>query len=301
MKPGIALALTLILTQIFSLSAQILQNPDLDGTVTGGSIIPAGWQAIPHSDPHCSAQLWTTATADLTSPTMPSPFNGVLGVPPSGNTFVSGEIAITPAGHFYHEGIMQPVTGLKPGQTYTLDFLQSVVKTRLSCDTSGSWAVLLNDSLVGITQPTVSQLPYQDIGLAWESRTLSFTAWQDSLMLKFLPWDDDTTYLTDSRLRNGGLRMGIDLINLTDATVTGRASSPPLDLRVFPNPSSEWMEIRGPAHWQGMIPIEIWDLNGRIVQREKINAGTQRRFKLDIPAGSYFLRVKEEIIAIRKI
>jgi gliding motility-associated-like protein len=201
-----------LLTITFKCHGQIFLNPDLDGTI-GVSVWPTNWTNIPYGDPTCQAYISPGATPDVTGLTGPVPSLGIIGNPYSGTTFVSGLMAGGP-GALYHEGIMQTVSGLVPGNNYSITFYQTVVKQDLMLDQTGSWAVYIDNSLAGITAITTSTEPFNSVSLVWEQRTITFTASSASHTIKFLPQDDDADQALSATNVNGGLRMGIDHINI---------------------------------------------------------------------------------------
>ncbi len=204
-----------------NLSAQDFLNNDLNGVVAVASL-PTNWQAVPFGDPNCQSTGVGQDTPDVTSLTGPNSANGLNGNPYSGTTFVSGLYGGMPF-FFFQEGIMQTVDGFNIGCSYNINFFQAVVKqTLIDCiDTAGCWAVYVDNSLIGISLPTVSYAPSGSTSFIWEFRSFLFTASATSHTIKFLPIDDDSDSftLTSSGELNplGALRMGIDSIYITSA------------------------------------------------------------------------------------
>ncbi|NEQ49036.1 MAG: gliding motility-associated C-terminal domain-containing protein [Leptolyngbya sp. SIO3F4] len=181
--------------------------------VTASSMLPWNWQTVPATDPISEA---TTPgihdTPDLTSLNGPVVSVGISGKPNTHPTFVSGLKSIQ-----HHEGIMQTVSGFIPGDIYYIRFFQTVVKQWNTLDQSGSWAVYMDTSLIGISTPSVSYLAYDEDDLQWEERNLSFVATKVSHTIKFIPQDDDSNYNASTisiRDTLGALRMGIDDIHI---------------------------------------------------------------------------------------
>ena len=182
--------------------------------MVGSGNLPTDWQNVPFTDINCQASNVGVDTPDVTDQTGPAAQNGVMGNPYSGNTFVSGLFGGQVPGSFYHEGIMQEVSGFTVGNCYTVNFYQTVVKQFWTdyLDTTGAWSVYLDNDLVGTSAPTTSNEPYASTNMPWEFRTVSFVASATTHTIKFLPADDDPDQLIDNPL--GGLRMGIDSIYL---------------------------------------------------------------------------------------
>ncbi len=180
--------------------------------MVGSGNLPTDWQNVPFTDVNCQASNVGVDTPDVTDETGPAAQNGVMGNPYSGSTFVSALFGGQAQGSFYHEGIMQEVSGFTVGNCYTVNFYQTVVKQLLTdyLDTTGAWSVYLDDDFIGTTAPTTSNEPYASTSMPWEFRTLSFVASATTHTIKFLPADDDPDQLIDNPL--GGLRMGIDSI-----------------------------------------------------------------------------------------
>jgi gliding motility-associated-like protein len=185
-------------------------NPDLNGNIIGHSNLPINWQNVPATDINCQALiLGHHDTPDLTDLVNPLATSGINGNPYSGLTFVSGLRS-----NAFHEGIMQTITGLLPGNSYSINFQQSVVK-QINCrDQSGSWAVYFDNTLAGVALSTFNNASFNSTSFIWEPRSVTFTATANSHTIKFLPHDDDSNLnllYTDS---NGCIRMGIDSIFL---------------------------------------------------------------------------------------
>lgn len=193
-------------------SAQDFLNNDLNGVV-GSASLPTNWQNVPFTDVNCLASNTGVDTPDVTDATGPSVSNGVMGNPYSGPSFVSALFGGQVPGSFYHEGIMQEVSGFTVGGCYTVNFHQTVVKQLLTdyLDSSGSWAAYLDDDLIGISAPTVSNEPYASTSMPWEFRSFNFVATATTHTVKFLPADDDPDQSVENN-PTGGLRMGIDSI-----------------------------------------------------------------------------------------
>ncbi|XOV68559.1 MAG: gliding motility-associated C-terminal domain-containing protein [Fluviicola sp.] len=188
---------------------QNFSNADLEGNV-GMSATPPDWYAVSSSDPVCQAYNNMVATPDITGSQGPVTAIGLVGVPHSGNSFVSGLISGLPGAH-HQEGIRQTVHGLTPGKPYTISFYQTVVKQNNQLDNSGSWGVYADNQLIQVTQPSQSSLAFDDPSLIWEERNISFTPTHTVHSFKFLPMDDDPSQAVPME----SLRMGIDNITLT--------------------------------------------------------------------------------------
>ncbi|UTW64241.1 gliding motility-associated C-terminal domain-containing protein [bacterium SCSIO 12741] len=197
--------------------AQNFVNPDLNGTISGTSSLPTNWQFVPNTYLHSQATSTNGATPDLTDINGPNANAGISGIPYSGSTFLCG-LHLNLGNSYWHEGIMQTVSGFTPNATYSVHFHQSVVKQTNAIDTSGSWAVYIDNTLVGTTTPTVSRTHYNHNNFAWEARSISFTATAASHSIKFLPMDDDPVQDLSTTDSAGGLRMGIDSIYISTCT-----------------------------------------------------------------------------------
>lgn len=203
-------SLLLFLISINSVFAQDFTNHDLNGVI-GISNIPFTWSVVPETDPNSLSTSSLQSTPDVTGTSGPNSGAGINGNPYSGSTMVSG-LNGSSGSSYWHEGIMQTVSGFNVGCTYDVNFFQTVVKQTNALDISGSWAVYLDNTLIGISTPSTSNLPYNSNALVWDFRTVSFTATSSTHTIKFLPQDDDNNHLLSSAEINGGLRMGIDSI-----------------------------------------------------------------------------------------
>jgi gliding motility-associated-like protein len=208
------LVVVVLATSFISIQAQTIINPDLDG-VPGMSSLPTGWQNVPYTDPVCLATDIGSATPDLTGMFGPWAAIGINGNPYSGATFVSGGLS-DEGFTFFQEGIMQTVPGFIIGNSYMIGFYQSVVKQTDILDTSGGWAVYVDNTLAGISASTVSLEPSGSTSFIWEFRSFYFTATAGIHTVKFLPVDDDPDQVS---IPMGKLRMGIDSIFIVPITV----------------------------------------------------------------------------------
>lgn len=215
MKINSLFFLAFFIFKINSILAQQFQNMDLNG-ITGFSQSPYNWQAVPHTDPACLAINPAKATSDICDITGPLAFSGVIGTPYSGNTYVSGLYGFDNSGEYYHEGIMQTVSGFTVGCSYSVNFHQGIDKQSPSNfkDPSGFWNVYLDNTLIGSSAVTISNAPFDSLYFAWEARSINFIATATSHTIKFLPMDDDLNSNYSNYTTDGGLRMAIDSIYL---------------------------------------------------------------------------------------
>jgi len=199
------------------LQAQAFVNGDLEGQVTVTSVQPPGWSAVPVGDPACYATEDNGATADLTNATGPLYNNGIMGNPYSGGSFVSGLHAFGT----HHEGIKQTVSGFNVGCSYIIGLYQTVVKqiNADATDPSGSWSVYADNTLIGITTPTVSNQPAISLNKPWEYRQVTFIATANTHTLKFMTTDDDADQLTPD-----GVRMGLDSVFILARSIADNAN-----------------------------------------------------------------------------
>jgi gliding motility-associated-like protein len=290
-----------ILTVVLILASKIIDaqnfsNGDLEGVITGTSTLPPSWQVVSYSDINCQADPGG-ATPDLVSTTQPLVYAGMIGNPYSGNTFVGASHGVgANSGTTFHEGIKQELTGFSIGTEYIITFYQSVVKTSQSLDTSGSWMVVLDNSIIGITVPTISQEPFNSTSFLWESRNISFIASMASHTIKFLPLDDDNNLLSSPTNVNGSLYMGIDSINIKPVLTTGGIT---LDLgndttlcqgetltlyATTPNASYLWQDNSTNSIFnvteQGAYWVQITDSTGSVT--DTINVSYYQLLTLDL-------------------
>lgn len=206
---------------------QNFQNGDLVGTVATSSA-PNLWQQINYGDPISLSTSQTQSTSDVCSLTGPVAGAGISGNPYSGSTFVTGlNMRLSSGSYYWHEGLQQTVGGLTVGTTYTITLWQAVCKQSNALDQSGSWAVYRDVTLIGITAPSTSTLPYNTSSMPWQQRSLTFTATATSHTIKFLPEDDDPFHDSGAE----GLRMAIDAISLSVPVILPTAMDFDLELR----------------------------------------------------------------------
>ncbi|MGI8892053.1 MAG: T9SS type A sorting domain-containing protein [Bacteroidia bacterium] len=245
--------------------SQTLLNGNLDGNLNGNpfgfTVLPDYWQAVSPNDPVCLAIFGHAATPDLTNSMWPSVQLGVIGNPYSPPTFVSGEHAISNnGGAMYHEGIRQTMDSLIPGAVYTISFYQAVVKCDGVLDSSGSWIVYYDTTLIAVTTPTFSNAPFNSLTFPWEFRQVSFTATDSIHTLKFLPYDDDND---QNALPFGrGLRMGIDNISFILTALSVNDNILAENIILYPVPATENINISFPQKIKEG-KIELYDLLGK--------------------------------------
>ncbi len=291
MKKQIFMLSLIVLSMLFigySSDAQHFKNGDLEGDRSRISRVPDFWHRVPFTDINCNATEAGADSPDLTSPTGPAIEYGLAGMPYSGETFVSGTYSSASEDLVFQEGIMQSVSGFEHGDTYQINFFQAVSRGFMCRDTTGSWAVYLNDSLLGITTPSKSLIAFDDIALEWEERTLSFTAEKETYLIKFLPWDDDTSRECDSTKVDGGLGMAIDCIRLTNTNVEPNESN---KLILYPNPTNSSIKIEIESH-DHFKELEIINAEGRLMTRYLLPKINQVFIDLPEGAGVYFIKIK---------
>lgn len=289
-----AFSLMLAIACATLLNAQNFQNGDLEDTVVVHSQVPTGWQYIPYYEGACQATGSGMDSPDLTDFDSPDTTYGITGIPYSGISFVSG-LCASNLPTIWHEGIKQSVGGFISGQTYTISFYQAVVKQFQVLDNSGSWAVYMNNTLLGVTAPTHSNAPYGSNSFAWELRQVSFIATTAGpFVFRFLPKDDDNNWDLSADT-TGALRMGIDLINIASGGVG--FADPSLSLatpQAYPNPShGEFMLDLGEVQLAANAPVEVVDVMGRILI--SFPAEEQKILLIDLrneADGVYFIRVQ---------
>lgn len=231
---------------------QSFLNGDLNGSVNFVSV-PTSWTQIPDTDPICQANTPPEATVDILDATGPNAIGGVAGNPFSGNTFCSGLHSTDGGAFLWHEGLMQTVNGFTVGNSYTINFNQTVVKQQNAIDESGSWRIYLDGLLIGTSAVSTSQLAFDDINLQWDCRSVTFNATAASHTIKFIPWDDDPNLLSSTVDITGGLRMGIDQIEFTpvvDATIN--PSGPYCDLTV----QYQLTAVQSGGIWSGLGVVD---------------------------------------------
>lgn len=195
--------------------AQTLINGDLEQQWSETSSAPPGWQMVLYTDSNCQADFYGGGTPDIYTVNGPDPLFGMCGAPYSGNTFVAGGYGYHPMHDvFSQEGIMQTVSGFEIDSIYSIGFYQSVRVRNYCFDPSGSWVFIVDDQVIGISEPTVTTVGENDIYLEWENREFVFTASSTTHTLKFLPIDNDASSIGMELGELGYLMMCIDSVYL---------------------------------------------------------------------------------------
>jgi len=274
--------------------SQSFVNGDLDGVVNGPSCLPTDWQNVPYTDVNCLALNLYEDSPDLTNINGPGPLNGTIGNPYSGTTFISGQFGTgNNPNHFWQEGIMQTVSGFIIEETYTIRFHQTVTRNLNALDKSGAWAVYIDTVLAGISVPTHSSEPVGSLTLKWEARSVTFTARATTHLIKFLPIDDDTNYVSSTVDTLGGLRMGIDSIGFVIPTGINEKNING-GFKVFPNPNNGTFSLLCPDN--SNISLAIYDNKGTNVYDHFIKP-SQSILNIDLgnsPKGLYNLVITTE-------
>jgi hypothetical protein len=229
---------------------------------------------------------------DLTSLNAPNP-GGINGNPYSGLTFISSLFGTqNNANNFWHEGIMQTVSGFIVENSYSIRFHQTIVRNPDALDKSGSWAVYIDDVLAGITDPTYSNEPIGSTSLLWEARAISFTATATSHLVKFLPMDDDSNWVFSTIDTLGALRMGIDSIGFVIPTSLNEQNINE-GFKVFPNPNNGSFRLQYKGTLTATNILSISDIFGtQLDQLEIINTTTEYENR-KLKNGLYFYTIRQ--------
>lgn len=173
-----------ILICSFYVKSQTFTNGGLEGPV-GSQLIPPGWSAIPYTDVNCIASDLARATCDTE--------DASTAVPNSGTTCVHAGmgVAVFPAGLMFHEGIQQTVSGFTIGNSYTIEFYQTLKPSFATQDNTGSWSVYLDNTFIATAALTTATTALGDVNVIWDYRTVTFTATSTTHVVKFLPYDED--------------------------------------------------------------------------------------------------------------
>ena len=286
------LAILLLVSFASNAIAQNFQNGDLDGII-GMSSLPTFWDNVPYTDVNCQAFNYNETTPEVTGITGSDSISGIIGNPYSGSTFLSGLYAGYQNTSFYHEGIMQSVSGLTIGQEYSIHFYQSVVKQSNCLDSSGSWSVFIDDTLAGTTTPTYSSAPYNSTSFIWEEKSIEFTASSTSHLFKFLPFDDDTNKEFSFIDNNGALRMGIDYISLNLLTNVKETQDYSDIILIYPNPFTTQTNIIFKSE-QKNATIKVIDLLGNVIKVISFTGSQLLIDKAEIKSGIYFVQASDD-------
>lgn len=254
-------------------------NGSLDGLVASNP--PTGWQDVPHTSPISMASDFPYATVDVLSASGYDLTGGLAGNPYVGTTFVSGLHADSPGFGFYDEGVQQLVTGFVPGQPYTITFRQSVTKQSNYMDSSGYWAVFVDDQWIGRSATCVDSSALSSTTHPWILAGVSFYATATSHTIQFLPRDDDM-----NRSGTPDIRMGIDDIQLAGgANYPIGIASPfsPITLNV----QDRLLHVRHPQ--EAAFDLRICDMQGReVLAAQAVHDADLAH----LPAGVYLVRAQ---------
>lgn len=277
------------------ISAQDFQNGELEGASETLDSVPPGWHMVPYNDPVCQAGFPGGASPDILSKYGPMGQFGVWGDAHSGLTFSAGGYGDDPwAGGFVQEGIMQTVSGFLPGASYSVNFYQTVVRLSSARDTSGSWAVYMDSTLIGVTTPTGTAKTWKSVVLDWEFRSLSFTATAATHTFKFLPMEDDSLFSPPFF----NLNMGIDSLFIVSNPILD-AGDQQLEAGLFDQQVEK--ETRFAYHHNRLSLLsagsaeEIWklqlhDMDGKVLRKAVLTDGIDLN---GLSRGLYVARLSE--------
>ena len=147
-------------------AAQTLVNGDLDGVADltmYNAVIPPGWAA-------------TSGSVDLMDSTS-TPGNVAWLPSTGGGTFVHAQASAQNP-----EAFEQLVTGLVPGQVYTLTFEQTITNSLFVTDTAGRWRVSFGPDTL---DSSLMNVPALGTPVPWSVETMHFTAVAASQVLRF--------------------------------------------------------------------------------------------------------------------
>ncbi len=264
----------------YVLQAQSFYNGGLEGGAWGDTLLPPGWTAVDYADPVCQSHGQGGDTPDVTGINAPI-INVIAGNPYEGNAYMSGLRVVDPGGFPYDEGIQQVVNDFTVGQVYSISFFQNVTRQSNMSDSSGSWAVYVENTLIGVTAPCVDTTAIAGSNHPWFRRGVSFVASMPIHVIKFMPRDDDTIVRD-----NHGVRMGIDSITLYRGAEFPVAVSSPAVTDFSYTLHGRKLEVTGTSGL--LIDIRLFDLQGREVYTRL--HGLEADFG-DLPAGAYCLQL----------
>lgn len=205
-------------------------------------------------------------------------------MPYAGTTYVSG-VHGESTNNFFHEGIMQEVSGFTPGEAYRIAFQQCVDARYLCEDTSGAWTVFLDNTFVGLSVASTSQVGSTALGLEWEPQQLVFTATATAHTIKFLPTDDDNMHEAIAGDLGGALSMGIDMIELS--SYAGESvHEAAIPVNAYYDPSQAALLVSDPLFTNAQYAV--LDMSGRVVRSGMLS--NQRIGTQGLPEGVYTVR-----------
>lgn len=268
-KAPLSLMVLACFGSVFALHAQAFLNGTLNGTIAI-SATPTSWSQVPFGDPVSFATMAPSATSDVTGTT--GPVNGnINGNPYHGTTLVSG-LHMSSGPDTWHEGIMQTLSGLSIGQSYSIRFYQNVIKQSNGIDPSGSWAVYKENTLIAISAPCTDNSPVGSNSHPWFLRTVTFTATSAVHNIKFLPRDDDANIVSPN-----GVRMGIDSITIVLIPPFAAPLNYALSLKAGDQVALDWEA----ANTQGLSHFVVEHSSDGVHFEEigRVNAAGQMQFQ----------------------
>ncbi len=228
-------------------------NGDFEEGAAGLHVKPLGWDHVPAGDVHSLISTSGDSLVDVVSEE--------YGIAKSGMKFVAGTYSQDADGHITQSGISQQLHGLPAGGLYTLGFYQSVFLDAGHQDPSGSWMVVLNDSLIGVSEVNRSSEASQEEDLNWTYQEMTFRASGPKNRLKFLPVDDDENIQSNDR---EGIIMGLDWVTVWPLLTAVKETPPIAVLECYPNPAVDRLHVK---HGGSLLAgdLRIYDLHGRPV------------------------------------
>lgn len=243
-------------------------NGDFEESPAGLHIQPFGWRPVSSEDMHSQSSSSRDSLVDILSTVPPFPGSERYGTARSGEKFVAGVCLQDAEGNVTHTGISQHLRGLQAGELYTLGFYQSVIKNSDNLDPSGSWKVILNDSLIGVSEVVRTSIANRREDIKWTYQEMTFPATGCANQLKFLPADDDK----DIRAEVGeSLLMGLDRITLSPALTSVKDTPSATAVEWYPNPTFDRLYLNhGGTLSAG--DLRVYDMQGRQILLPRISS-----------------------------
>jgi hypothetical protein len=104
--------------------------------------------------------------------------------------------------------------------------------------------------------------------------------------------------------KNGNLSLASGIQQQLKASTIKEKQDMPVDLKIYPNPVSEYINIQfeEPVEWE--VPVSVLDSQGRVIKSDVVESTMLQKIIniQDLPAGLYYLRLtRGKLVNIYKV
>jgi hypothetical protein len=106
-------------------------------------------------------------------------------------------------------------------------------------------------------------------------------------------------YTSQKGITGSNLNEGVQQPYEIYITAVQNETNPAVNAKVFPNPTSDYIELSLNNANNEILYYGIYDLNGRLIEKKALNGNSARINMVSQPNGIYYLKVYSEIRMIK--